>query len=129
MHRDLAEQGRCLSSVLQGVACAAYLRHRINDWLGIHDTDLVFTQGQPAHYPDGGVSRGFCHDCGSSITYESTRFSDYVQLHLGTLDNPDSVIPEAHVHTAEKVDWFEVADELPRFAGSTAADGDDWQKP
>jgi hypothetical protein len=33
------------------------------------------------------------------------------------------------VHTAEKVDWFEVADELPRFAGSTADDGDDWQKP
>jgi hypothetical protein len=108
---------------------AAYLRRRVNDWLGILDTDLVFTHGQPALYLDGGVSRGFCRDCGSSLTYASTRFPDYVQLHLGTLDNPEVVVPEAHVHCAEKVAWFEVADELPHFEGSAAADSDDWQKP
>jgi hypothetical protein len=101
----------------------------VTNWLGILDTDLVFTRGQPTHYIDGGVSRGFCRDCGSSLTYESYRFADYVQLHLGSLDTPDSVIPEAHVHYAEKVAWFEVDDELPRFEGSATADSDDWQKP
>ena len=107
-------------------SCRRFSR-RVNNWLGIRDIDFVFTQGQPAHYLDGGVSRGFCRDCGSSLTYASTRFSDYVQLHLETLDNPEVVVPEAHVHCAEKVAWFEVADELPHFEGSAAADSDDWQ--
>ena len=110
-------------------SCRRFSGGVVTNWLGICETDFVFTQGQPAHYLDGGVSRGFCRDCGSSLTYESTRFPDYLQLHLGTLDTPDSVIPEAHVHFAEKVAWFEVDDELPRFAGSAADDGDDWQKP
>jgi hypothetical protein len=47
----------------------------------------------------------------------------------GSLDIPDSVIPEAHVHFAEKVAWFDVDEELPRFEGPAAADNNgDWQK-
>ena len=110
-------------------SCRRFSGGVVTNWLGIGDTDLAFTRGQPARYLDGGVSRGFCRNCGSSLTYESTRFPGYIQLHLGTLDNPDCIVPEAHVHCAEKVAWFEVDDELPRFAGSAADDSGDWQKP
>ena len=109
-------------------SCRRFSGGVVTKWLGIRDSDLVFTQGQPARYLDGGVGRGFCRDCGSSLSYQSDRFPDYIQLHLGTLDNPDCIVPEAHVHTAEKIAWFEVDDELPHFAGSAAADDGNWQK-
>ncbi len=93
------------------------------------DTDLIFTQGQPHIYTAiQGIQRGFCVDCGSSLTYQANHFPNYIQVHLGTLDNPVAIEPMAHVHCAEQVPWFEVADDLPCFPGSAAADSDDWQQ-
>ena len=100
----------------------------VTNWLGIKDNDLVFTIGQPAKFKDAGVTRGFCSHCGSSLTYEATRFPEYIQVHIGTLDNPNTITPRAHVHFAEKVEWFDVNDRLPRFEGSAVGVGVDWKK-
>jgi hypothetical protein len=108
-------------------SCRRFTGSVVTNWIGVRDTDLSFTTGHPASYRAGDVSRGFCRDCGSSLTYTATRFPNYVQLHLGALDDPGAIEPMAHVHCAQKVDWFEVDDALPRFAGSAAADGDHWQ--
>lgn len=99
----------------------------VTSWLGIKDTDLVFTKGRIAKFKDVSVLRGFCSNCGSSLTYEATHFPDYIQVHIGTLDDPNSITPLAHVHFAEKVEWFDVNDQLPRFAGSAAGEGGDWK--
>jgi hypothetical protein len=101
----------------------------VTNWLGIKDSDLVFTKGRPKKYLDAGVARGFCSDCGSSLTYEATHFPDYVQIHIGSLDDPGAIEPQAHVHCAEKIEWFNVNDRLPRFDGSAAAAGNNWKKP
>lgn len=101
----------------------------VTNWLGIKDTDLVFTKGRPAKYKAGGVTRGFCSKCGSSLTYQANHFPDYVQIHVGTLDAPGAIIPLAHVHFAEKIEWFDVNDQLPRFEGSAAEDGNIWKSP
>ena len=124
--RYRVEGGSIWAGYCHCASCRRFSGGVVTNWLGICATDLVFTRGKPNQYLDGGVSRGFCRDCGSSLSYASTRFPDYIQLHLGTLDNPAVVVPEAHVHCAEKVAWFEVADELPRFEGSAAADDGDW---
>jgi len=105
-------------------SCRRFTGSVVTNWLGIRDTDLVFTAGQPAGYEVEGVCRGFCAACGSSLSYRAERFPDYIQLHLGSLDQPAAIEPMAHVHCAQKLGWFEVADELPRFPGSAAADGD-----
>jgi hypothetical protein len=39
-----------------------------------------------------------------------------VHLYLGTLEHPEKFVPTGHVHTGEQIPWFEVHDELPRFA-------------
>ena len=100
----------------------------VTNWLGIKDTDLVFTRGKPAKYKAAGVTRGFCPNCGSSLTYEAIHLPDYIQVHIGTLDDPNAITPQAHVHFAEKIEWFDVNDQLPRFDGSVATEGNDWKK-
>jgi len=110
-------------------SCRRFSGAVVTSWLGISDTDLEFDQHQPAVYQSEGVKRGFCPSCGSSLTYQSERFPDYIQLHLGSLDQPQRYRPQDHVHYAEKVAWFELDDGLPRFDDSAADDNNDWMKP
>ena len=70
-----------------------------------------------------GVWRGFCGDCGSAIYYRTDRRPDVIDLYLGTLDDPSALTPQCHVHAAEQLAWFEVLDELPRYAASRWGDG------
>ena len=38
-----------------------------------------------------------------------------MHFHLVCLENPEAFEPECHVHTGERLHWFEVLDELPRY--------------
>lgn len=75
------------------------------------------TAGAPKAYASSaGVWRSFCPSCGSPIAYEAERLPDEIHLFHGTLEEPDRFVPTAHVHTEEQVSWFEVHDDLPRYA-------------
>lgn len=57
----------------------------------------------------------FCARCGSSL-YSRKPISGLVHLRLGTLDDPPSLYPRAHIHVASKAPWEEIGDDgLPRF--------------
>jgi hypothetical protein len=79
--------------------------------------NFSFTAGAPntcASSPD--VSRSFCSACGSPIAYEAARLPDEIHLFHGTLDDPGALAPTAHVFTEEQLSWFEVHDDLARYA-------------
>jgi len=61
------------------------------------------------------VTRTHCGRCGSPISYTSVR-NTQVDLYIGTLDDPASLVPEYHAHVAEQLPWFETHDALPRYA-------------
>ena len=109
-------------------SCRRFTGGLVTSWLGIDAGDIEFDGESPENYVDGGVTRGFCRHCGASLTYASERFPGYLQLHLGSLDDPAAIRPQAHVHHAEKVDWFEIDDELPRYPGSAADANGDWKR-
>jgi len=67
-----------------------------------------------------GVRRGFCGKCGTPMTYEADKFPDELHLYISTLDDPALFIPQYHVFHAERIPWFEVDDELPRYTGSSS---------
>jgi hypothetical protein len=76
-----------------------------------------FTQGTSQSYLSSpGARRSFCPRCGSPIAYEADRIPNEVHLYHGTLGDPNAVVPTAHVHVAEQLAWFEVLDQLPRYA-------------
>ena len=78
---------------------------------------LRFTQGMPTAYVSSpGVTRTHCGRCGSPIAYHAASSPDRIDLYAGTLNEPAAIVPEYHIHAAEQLAWFEVADSLPRHA-------------
>jgi len=66
-----------------------------------------------------GVGRAFCGKCGTPLTWEgvsSTRGGPIFEIHISTFDNPDILVPNGHSFDSERVPWFDVADNLPRFS-------------
>ena len=77
--------------------------------------DFRYTQGAPLLYESSpGVRRSFCGACGSPLAYETDRRPDDIDLYVCSLDDPSALAPQAHVHAAEQLPWFETLDNLPR---------------
>ncbi len=48
-----------------------------------------------------------------------------VEILISTTDDPNALVPQFHIHHDDRIDWFEIADGLPRFHGW----GDDGSAP
>lgn len=87
-------------------------------WIGIERDQFSWDAGTPSAYASSpGVVRRFCPTCGSPMSYEGDRWPTEVHVLAPSLEDPSPVRPRAHVNAAEQLDWFEVHDDLPRFAG------------
>ena len=78
--------------------------------------------GRKTYASAPGVGRAFCGNCGSSLTWE-TEFRDegaLCAIHISSFDTPDSLKPDAHSFYPERISWFDVADDLPRYEGFVA---------
>ena len=65
-----------------------------------------------------GVGRAFGGKCGTTRTWEgvsSTRGGPIFEIHISTFDNPDILVPNGHSFDSERISWFDIADDLPRF--------------
>jgi hypothetical protein len=84
---------------------------------GMRRDDVRFTQGERAIYESSsGVGRGFCRNCGTTLTWEGDgeELGPLIEIHTGTLDEPNVFVPESHIHCDERLPHFDIADELPR---------------
>jgi adenylate cyclase len=78
---------------------------------------VQFTKGEPTYYKSSPIAeRGFCIRCGSSLIYRplARRWTDWVFMLGGTLDNTESFAPVWHLGVESQIPWFEIEDELPR---------------
>jgi hypothetical protein len=67
----------------------------------------------------GGARSGFCADCGSQLFWERPGETG-INIEMGAFDAPTGLRLAGHIFTAEKGDYYEVADGLP----AVARDGD-----
>ena len=85
-------------------------------------SDFTWLRGQPARYRSSEFAeRGFCATCGSTLSMHETVLADRVQIAVGSLDDPARVRIDDHVWTRDRIPWFDVADNLPRFQTSSSA--------
>lgn len=79
--------------------------------------DFTITQGAPAWRKSSNFGeRWFCGECGTPLAMLVSHQPDTLDFTLATLDRPASVAPGFHIWDASRIDWFEVADDLPRHA-------------
>jgi hypothetical protein len=100
-------------------SCRRQTSSPVATFVMVPSSALRFTRGQPKEYASSpGVRRSFCPECGSPIAYQTDRRPDVVDLFAGSLSDPASVVPSGHVHAEEELAWFDVLDDLPRYAQS-----------
>ena len=70
---------------------------------------------QARHESSTGGYRGYCRDCGTSLSYETVYQGETVICVLtATLEDPDASPPTRHVFHDERIAWLETGDQLPR---------------
>ena len=60
-----------------------------------------------------GAQRGFCPTCGSFLFWHA-HDEDTMSFALGALDRPTGLRLEKHIFTADKGDYYEIADGVPQ---------------
>ena len=88
---------------------------------GFKKDQVRFTTGERRIYGSSpGVERAFCGQCGTPLTWEGDGgdLGPIIEIHISTFDDPDALVPQSHSYHDERIAWFDVADNLPRYRES-----------
>ena len=85
-------------------------------WVEAARSNFDWLQGQPAEFtPRPGVTRSFCANCGSPLTYQNHEYPDSIDVTAGSLDDPSGLEPDDHVWFDRRLPWLQIGDDLPRY--------------
>lgn len=87
-------------------------------WVGFPPERVTFLSGHPQIYTSSkGVLRGFCKECGTSLTYGRDPAFEAVEPTLyvsaATLDDPGAYPPTEVVWYGHRPTWFALQGEIP----------------
>ena len=103
------------------LSCRKHTGAPVVTLLGYTANQVKFSGDERKIYESSpGVGRAFCGNCGTPLTWEgdsSDQGGPIFEFHISTFDNPDVLVPSAHSFDSERIAWFEVADNLPRYEG------------
>ena len=86
------------------------------NWMDMKQNQLTWITRKPFEYQSSNnVVRGFCRDCGCSISFRDIRKPENITLTIASLDDPDLVKPKLHIYTDDQVNWLSIDDECIRF--------------
>ena len=87
-------------------------------WAGMKPSSFDVTKGSiKTCETSPGVERGFCENCGTSLTYvNESGFPGIISVLAVTLDDPSFVQPTSHVFTSHQQPWVKLNDGLPTTA-------------
>ena len=77
-------------------------------WVGVAAERFEITRGAShlhRYQSSAAATRSFCNVCGSSLTFESSRWPGEVHVVLANLDGIIDREPDAHVYWADHVSW------------------------
>ncbi|MBT8077143.1 MAG: GFA family protein [Gammaproteobacteria bacterium] len=118
---------RASSMPLRGVICHCAMCRRHSgapalSFVHFAREEFRWLGDEPARYRSSEFAeRGFCRNCGSTVSMHEEVLADRVQIAVGSLDEPNRITIDDHVWTSEQIDWFDIADDLPRFSRSSDA--------
>lgn len=97
--------------------CRKFSGSAVNAWTAFPASAVRFLGKEPNYFATTPIAeRGFCTDCGASMTYKlvQPRETAYLVLHTSSLDHPENFAPSVHSGIESKLPWFDILDDLPR---------------
>ncbi len=80
------------------------------------DLAMIESRGLKWYRSSDGARRGFCAECGASLFWDADG-RDYIAIAAGTLTPPTGLVTSGHIFVADKGDYYEITDGLPRWPG------------
>jgi len=97
-------------------SCRNYSSSPLVAYINIDESSIMFYGDTLSTYNSSvGVERGFCSRCGTPISYSTDKRPGEIQLYTTTLDFPEKIIPQSHVHWEERLPWLEIDDDLKKY--------------
>lgn len=85
-------------------------------WAGFDTDKITFTKGGPAAYKSSPkVTRTFCGECGTALTYQRADMPGSIDVTLGSMDEPEMLTPEDHTWMESRLSWIILDDQLPKY--------------
>lgn len=85
-------------------------------WVTFPTEGFRWTRGAPTIFTSSeDVARGFCGNCGTTLTYSSTKHPEGSDIATATLDNPALAPPADHIWVRSRLPWLRCDDGLPEF--------------
>lgn len=97
--------------------CQKFTGSAMSVWTAFPARSVRFVGAEPHYFKSSPIAeRGFCKDCGSSLTYRLVRpqKAAFLVLFTACLDHPEDFAPGVHGGMESKMPWLEIFDELPR---------------
>jgi hypothetical protein len=90
-------------------------------WFSVERHGFRIVAGEMRRYASSArAERGFCADCGTSLTFQAHDLPGEIDVTTASLDNPERVPPADHTRTARRLGWMRFADGLPAYPGTRA---------
>jgi hypothetical protein len=85
-------------------------------WFSVATAKLRFTQGSPkARRSSAQVTRTFCADCGTPLTWQHDDAPQEIDVTTCSLDDPSLAAPQDHTFVHSRVPWLPLCDGLPAY--------------
>ena len=95
--------------------CRRVVGAHVVAWFTVPRASLRWT-GTPASFNSSpNVTRRFCANCGTSLTFEDEAHSGEVDVTIASLDDPSAISPKDHVYAASRPSWDLLCDGLPAY--------------
>ncbi|MCB8840736.1 GFA family protein [Aurantimonas sp. VKM B-3413] len=85
-------------------------------FVGFRRADLHFVGAELKTFGEAPVSRGFCGDCGSPLTYADARLPDRIFVVLGAMDRAERYPPDQQAFLSERLPFAALTVDLPGHA-------------
>jgi hypothetical protein len=107
----LFHQTNCHCSICRRTSGAPYVA-----WFTAVRSAFRWTAEEPARFASTArARRSFCPVCGTQISFEHRDWPAEIDVTICSLDEPDAVVPENHIHTAGRPAWVRPGDGLPEY--------------
>lgn len=88
-------------------------------WAGFRDEQVNVAGSPKRRRSSEHVTRAFCADCGTPMTYQDDRLAGEIYIHAGLFDEADSLVPDSHAYVTSKLFWLHLEDGLAKFDATT----------
>ena len=88
------------------------------------ESAVEFVAQGPAEYGSSEeATRYFCSRCGTQLAFRASYIPGFIDITIGSLDNPEDIVPTLHYWYSRHLSWVVFDDALPKHPEFPPNDG------